>query len=39
MEARFAEIAEPKQLIWIEAEGHFFQEALDRLEETVLELG
>jgi alpha/beta superfamily hydrolase len=39
MEARFAEIAEPKQLIWIAAEGHFFQEALDRLEETVLELG
>jgi alpha/beta superfamily hydrolase len=39
VEALYAEIAEPKQLIWIEAEDHFFQGALDRLEETVLELG
>jgi alpha/beta superfamily hydrolase len=39
MEAIYAEIAEPKQLIWIEAEDHFFQGALDRLEETVLGLG
>jgi len=38
-EALYAEIAEPKQLIWIEAEDHFFQGALDRLEETVLALG
>jgi alpha/beta superfamily hydrolase len=39
MEAAYAEIAEPKQLIWIEAEDHFFQGALDPLEETVLGLG
>src|SRR5205823_4084622 len=39
MEALFVEIAAPKQLIWIEAEDHFFQGALDRLEETVFELG
>ena len=39
MEALYAEIAEPKELIWIEAEDHFFQGALDRLEETVLGLG
>jgi len=39
METLYAEIAEPKQLIWIEAEDHFFQGALDHLEETVLGLG
>jgi alpha/beta superfamily hydrolase len=39
MEAHYAEIAQPKQLIWIEAQDHFFQGALDHLEETVLGLG
>ena len=39
METLYAEIADPKQLIWIEAEDHFFQGALDRLEETVVGLG
>jgi alpha/beta superfamily hydrolase len=39
MEAQYAEIAGPKQLIWIEAEDHFFEGGLDRLEETVLGLG
>jgi alpha/beta superfamily hydrolase len=39
MEAHYAEIAEPKRLIWIEAGDHFFQGALDQLEETVFELG
>jgi alpha/beta superfamily hydrolase len=39
METFYAEIAEPKRLIWIEADDHFFQGALDRLEETVLRLG
>jgi alpha/beta superfamily hydrolase len=39
METLYAEIAEPKQLIWIEAADHFFQGALDRLEEAVLGLG
>lgn len=33
------QIAEPKQLIWIEAQDHFFQGALDQLEETVYGLG
>jgi alpha/beta superfamily hydrolase len=39
MEALFTEISEPKQMIWIEAEDHFFGGALDKLEETVLNLG
>jgi len=39
MEALYSEVAAPKQLVWIEADDHFFQGALDRLEETVLELG
>ena len=38
MEALYAEIAEPKQMIWIEAEDHFFRGALDELEQTVLNL-
>ncbi len=36
MEAYFATIPEPKQLIWVEAQDHFFAGALDKLEETVL---
>jgi alpha/beta superfamily hydrolase len=39
MEALYRTIAEPKHVIWIEAEDHFFQAGLDRLEETVFELG
>jgi alpha/beta superfamily hydrolase len=39
MDALYAEIAEPKQMIWIEAEDHFFGGALDQLEESVLNLG
>ena len=39
MEALYAEIAEPKQMIWIEAGDHFFGGALDELEESVLNLG
>ena len=38
METLYAGIAEPKQMIWIEAEDHFFRGALDELEETVLNL-
>ncbi len=39
MQALFDQrIAEPKQLIWVEAEDHFFQGALDQLEETILGL-
>ena len=36
MEAYFATLAEPKRLIWVEAEDHFFAGALDKLEEAVL---
>jgi hypothetical protein len=39
MEALFARFSEPKQLIWIEAADHFFVDALDALEEQVLEVG
>ena len=39
MQALFDQrVAEPKQLIWIEAEDHFFQGALDQLEETIFGL-
>ncbi len=38
MEALYETIAEPKQMIWIEAEDHFFQAGLDPLEETVFGL-
>jgi alpha/beta superfamily hydrolase len=38
MEALYTGIAEPKQMIWIEAQDHFFRGALDELEETVLNL-
>ena len=38
MEALFERIAEPKQLVWIEAQDHFFQGNLDQLEETVFGL-
>jgi len=36
MEALYAHVSEPKRLIWVEAEDHFFTGALDRLE-AVLE--
>ena len=35
MEAFYAQVAEPKQLIWIEAENHFFAGGLDELEKQV----
>jgi uncharacterized protein len=35
MEAHFATLPGPKQLIWIEAEDHFFTGALDKFEEAV----
>ena len=39
MQALFDQsIADPKRLIWIEAEDHFFQGGLDQLEETVFGL-
>jgi len=39
MESYFATLPEPKQLIWVPAEDHFFAGALDKLEETVLGVG
>jgi alpha/beta superfamily hydrolase len=36
-ERLYARIAEPKQLIWIEAADHFFAGALDEFEKTVYE--
>ena len=38
MQAHFAGLDEPKQLIWIEAADHFFGGALDQFEETVYNL-
>jgi len=35
LEAVYARLPEPKQLIWIEAEDHFFRGGLDQLEEAV----
>jgi uncharacterized protein len=35
MEAYFAKLTGPKQLIWVEAADHFFAGALDQLEEAV----
>ena len=32
-------LLEPKQLIWIEAQDHFFAGALEQLEESVIQLG
>lgn len=37
LEAVFAKLSEPKQLIWIEAGDHFFDGALEELEERVRE--
>ena len=38
MEAVFALAAEPKSLAWVEAQDHFFEGALDQLEETVFRI-
>ena len=35
MEAFYAQVSEPKRLIWVEAEDHFFAGGLDRLEAVV----
>jgi alpha/beta superfamily hydrolase len=39
MDRLFLRFAEPKELIWIEARDHFFVDALDMLETTVVGLG
>jgi hypothetical protein len=38
MEAFFAQVADPKRLIWVEAQDHFFAGALDDLERRIVEL-
>jgi uncharacterized protein len=39
MEAYFAALEEPKELIWIEAPDHFFSGALDEFEDAIYRLG
>ena len=39
MEAYFATLAEPKELIWVDAADHFFGGSLDQFEETIRRLG
>jgi uncharacterized protein len=36
-ERLYAECAEPKLVVWIEAQDHFFADALERLEQAVIE--
>lgn len=38
LQALFERFAEPKRLIWVPAEDHFFKGALDRLEDEVIHL-
>lgn len=38
MEAFYAQVAEPKRLIWVEARDHFFAGGLDELERRIAEL-
>ena len=39
MEAFYAQVAEPKRLIWVEAQDHFFAGGLDELERQIADLG
>jgi alpha/beta superfamily hydrolase len=39
MEAYFAALPEPKELIWVEAADHFFSGALDEFEEAIYRAG
>ena len=39
LEKLFAEIPEPKRLLWVEAEDHFFAKGLDEFERCVVGLG
>jgi hypothetical protein len=39
METLYAQVAEPKQLIWVEAQDHFFAGGLDELERQIAALG
>jgi alpha/beta superfamily hydrolase len=39
MEAYFAALAEPKELIWVDAADHFFSGALDEFENAIFQIG
>jgi hypothetical protein len=39
MESYFATLPEPKELIWIEAQDHFFGGSLDQFEEEIYRVG
>jgi alpha/beta superfamily hydrolase len=39
MEVYFAALPEPKQLIWVDAQDHFFSGALDEFENAVYQIG
>jgi uncharacterized protein len=39
MEAYFAALPAPKELIWVEAQDHFFADALNEFEETIYRVG
>ena len=38
METYFADVKDPKELIWMEARDHFFAGGLDELEEAVFQV-
>jgi alpha/beta superfamily hydrolase len=38
LEAIYGELADPKQIHWVEAADHFFRDGLDALEATILQL-
>lgn len=38
MEKMFLEVPEPKRLIWVEAEDHFFKDALNQFEDSIVGL-
>ena len=37
--ANFSTLHEPKQLLWVQAEEHFFKGALDEFERVIISLG
>jgi uncharacterized protein len=39
MEAYFATLPEPKELIWVDATDHFFSDKLEEFEKTIYEVG
>lgn len=39
LEQVFLTIPEPKKLLWVEAEDHFFKGALDEFEQVIVSLG